>query len=67
MSHYPQQHNQANTKPRRKRFADGSAVVTCPDGSRLILESALTNNAVLHEGRPLDYSEPPRGVATLEK
>ncbi|MGD1090171.1 MAG: hypothetical protein ABR955_15815 [Verrucomicrobiota bacterium] len=60
MSRYPQQYNQANMKPRRKRFADGSAVVTYPDGSRLILESALAKSAVLCEGGPVSYSQSPR-------
>jgi hypothetical protein len=63
MSRYPQQYNQANMKPRRKRFADGSAVVTYPDGSRLILESALAKSAVLCEGGPVSYSQSPRRAA----
>ena len=63
MSRYRQQHNQASAKPRRRQFADGSAVMTYPDGSQLILGSALAKSGVLCEGRPVNYNEPLRRVA----
>jgi hypothetical protein len=59
MSRYPQQHHQANTKPRRKRFADGSALVTYRDGSVLILESKLATESALRESQPVNYNDPP--------
>ncbi len=67
MSRYPQQNNQVNVKPKRKRFADGSAVVTYPDGSQLILESALAKSVVLRAGGPVNYNEPPPRVAIGKK
>lgn len=63
---YPQQHNQANAKPGKKRFADGSVVLPYPDGSQLILESALAGSAVLCEARPVGYNEPPTSSAAAD-
>jgi len=51
---------QAKTqKPNREEFADGSALVTYPVGSMLILESDLARGAVLEESRPVNCNEPP--------
>jgi hypothetical protein len=44
---------------RREEFADGSALVTYPDGSQLIIESSLAKQVVLRENRQVNYSEPP--------
>ena len=52
---------------RRENFSDGSAVVTYPDGSMLILESDLAKPGVLCEGRPVSYSKTPRRVAIRKK
>ena len=57
MSRYPQQHHQANAKPRRKRFADGSALVTYRHGSVLILESKLAKESALRESQPVNYND----------
>jgi hypothetical protein len=54
------------TEACREQFADGSAVVTYPDGSMLILESDLARESVLQEGRPVSYNKlppPPAGAA----
>ena len=50
MSRYPHDPSQGNAEASREQFADGSALVTCPNGSQLILESALAKSAVLCEG-----------------
>jgi len=42
----------------REQFADGSALVTYPDGSVLILESDLARELVFQESRPVNYNEP---------
>ena len=60
MSDYPRQPNQAKAKPRRQRFADGSAVVTYGDGSVLILESVLAKLGVLGEPGPVDSRKRPK-------
>jgi hypothetical protein len=46
-------------EPNRKQFADGSALVTYPDGSVLIVESALAKVSELHESHAVNYSDPP--------
>ncbi len=38
---YPQVRSEGNAEASREQFADGSALVTYPDGSMLILESDL--------------------------
>ena len=55
----PQRTSKTEARPRRQRFADGSAVVTYRDGSVLILESALAKPTVLRERGPVDYRKPP--------
>ncbi len=52
--------NQASKrKPKREKFPDGSALVTYPDGSVLILESDLAKETALREARPANYNEKP--------
>ena len=43
----------------REQFRDGSALVTYEDGSMLIVESNLAKDAVLREGRSVNYNDPP--------
>ena len=43
----------------RKQFADGSTLVTYPDGSTLIVESNLAKESVVHETSPVNYNDPP--------
>jgi hypothetical protein len=45
----------AESKPRRQQFADGSAIVTYPDGTRAILESSLAKPVALHQEKPVNY------------
>lgn len=52
-------HPPGNAEASREEFADGSALVTYPDGSVLILESELAKAAVMGEGRPVNYNDPP--------
>jgi len=68
MSCQPQNRRKARTEASREQFADGSALVTYPDGSMLILESELAREAVFMEGCPVNYNEPPpRRVAIGSK
>ncbi len=55
MKRYSQRHCGAKAKPRRKQFADGSAIITYPDGTRAILESSLAKPAALHQENPVNY------------
>ena len=41
MSRHPQGRSEGNAEVRREKFADGSALVTFPNGSVLIRESNL--------------------------
>ena len=43
----------------REDFADGSSMVTYPDGSFLIIETGLAKHSVLRETRPVNYNDPP--------
>lgn len=43
----------------REEFLDGSALVTYPDGSQLILESSLARVSILGERRAVNYGDPP--------
>jgi len=43
----------------REEFPDGSALIAYPDGRVLILETALSKQAVLRESRPVNYNDPP--------
>jgi len=45
----------------RQRFADGSTIVTFPNGSMAILETASANPDVLSDGGPDDL----QGVTTI--
>lgn len=56
---YPMEQSQDKSKASREEFPDGSALVTYPDGSMLIRESALARESVAQESRPVNYSEPP--------
>ena len=42
----------------REEFPDGSALVTYPDGSQLILESSLARASVIGEHRAVNYGDP---------
>jgi hypothetical protein len=44
---------------RREQFADGSALVTYPDGSVSILETELSSESVLLETGLVNYNKPP--------
>jgi hypothetical protein len=44
---------------RREQFADGSELVTYPDGSMSILETELSRESVLLEAGLVNYNEPP--------
>lgn len=48
-----------NREVKREEFADGSALVTYPDGSMLIVESKLARESVFQESRPVNYNDPP--------
>jgi hypothetical protein len=48
-----------NPEGTREDFPDGSALVTYPDGSVLVLENALAKVSVLRAGRRVKYSDPP--------
>ena len=52
--------HQSEDKPKlmREQFPDGSALITYPDGSMLILESDLAKELVWHESRPVNYNDP---------
>jgi hypothetical protein len=67
MSRPPQRTIKTEARPRRQRFADGSAVVTYRDGSVLILESALAKTSGLSEGSLVYSNEPPRQVSQRGK
>jgi hypothetical protein len=54
-------------RPRQVRFADGSAIVEQPDGSVLILESALAKPVVLSDAKPVTYRKPSRRAAKRKK
>lgn len=41
--------------PKRKQFADGSAIITYPDATRAILENSLAKPAALHQENPVNY------------
>jgi hypothetical protein len=43
----------------REQFADGSALITYPDGTVMILETALSKQAVLRARRAVNYNDPP--------
>jgi hypothetical protein len=45
--------------PGREELPDGSALVTFPDGSMLIVESKLAKSMALRQSRPANYDEPP--------
>ena len=51
-------HNNKQTA-QREEFPDGSALVTYPDGTVLIVESELARAAVMGEGRAVNYNDPP--------
>jgi len=59
MSRPPQRTSKTEARPRRQRFADGSALVTFPDGSMLILESKLSKSMALRQNFLANYDEPP--------
>jgi len=59
MSRHPKHQNDEDPKVMREQFPDGSALITYPDGSVLILESDLAKEAVWHESRPVNYNDPP--------
>jgi DNA polymerase-3 subunit alpha len=63
---YPTTGSDANGKPTRQKFADGSAVVTLPDGGTLIVERALAKASGIYERRPAYYNNPPPPVAILK-
>jgi hypothetical protein len=46
-------------KPHREEFPDGSANLTSPDGSEVILESDLAKSAVGKQGGKTNYNQPP--------
>lgn len=52
-------HQDNQQEATREDFADGSAVVTYPDGSMLIVETKLAKVSALREGRPVNYNDPP--------
>lgn len=43
----------------REQFADGSALVTCQDGSVLLLESNLAKVSEFREIHAISYNDPP--------
>ncbi len=51
----------------REVFSDGSAVVTYPGGSILIIESNLSKESVLREVRPANYNDPPPPPSRRER
>ena len=55
MKRYSQGQGYAKAKPRRKQFADGSAIITYPDGTRAILECSLAKPAALHQENAVNY------------
>ena len=67
MTRPPPRTGKLEARPRRQRFADGSAVVTYRGGSVLILECALAKPVVLRERGPVIYSNPPAGVGKTAK
>jgi len=56
----PSKHSSStNPEGTREEFPDGSALVTYPDGSVLILESELAKVSGLRDGSPVNYNDPP--------
>ena len=66
MSRDPQKCREGSAEPRREEFADGSALVTYPDGTMLIVESALARVAVFREGTPVNYNDSPTPPPTRQ-
>lgn len=57
-----------DAEPTREEFADGSALVTFPDGGMVIFESELAKACGLREGGPVNHDQPqPRRVAIERK
>ena len=54
------------TTPQREDFPDGSALVTYPGGSMLILESKFSKVAVVRENKSANYNDPPPPPRTAE-
>ena len=52
-------HQDNKQEATRENFADGSAVVTYPDGSMLIVESKTAQVSALRESRPVSDNAPP--------
>ena len=51
VSRYPQDRSEGNAEASREQFADGSALVTYPNGNVLILESNLARESAVAETR----------------
>jgi len=59
MSRRSKLQSEEDPKVTRDQFPDGSALITYPDGSMLILESNLAKESVWHESKPVNYNDPP--------
>jgi hypothetical protein len=55
----PNSRTRQPAKPHREEFLDGSAMLTYPDGSQVILESDLAKSVVGKQGCKTSYNAPP--------